>query len=133
MSKDEEDPMEYLNKVRAQMDTLKMNQAAGDEALIAASNAKDSMDRIEVMLTSREDDGDRKRRNQPPTGLSAEDEQAWWAARIAFLSKPVSESYSDSTADSKDSSTDDYAGAKRGTKSSASGENFNSSSKASRK
>jgi hypothetical protein len=129
MSKDEEDPMEYLNKVRAQMDTLKLNQAAGDEALVAASNAKDSMDRIESMLTSREDEGERKARNQPPPGLSAEEEQEWWTKRIAFLSKPVSETYTD-TADSKGSAGDNGLGSKRGSK--ETGE-MKSSSKASRK
>jgi hypothetical protein len=129
MSKDEEDPMEYLNKVRAQMDTLKLNQAAGDEALVAASNAKDSMDRIESMLTSREDEGERKARNQPPPGLSAEEEQEWWTKRIAFLSKPVSEAYTD-TADSKGSAGGNGLGSKRGSK--ETGE-MKSSSKASRK
>mmetsp|Transcript_13976 Transcript_13976/g.23145 ORF Transcript_13976/g.23145 Transcript_13976/m.23145 type:complete len:132 (-) Transcript_13976:265-660(-) len=117
MSKDDEDPMAYLNKVRAQMDTLKLNQEAGDEALIAASNAKDSMERIESMLTSREDEGERKARNQPPPGLSAEEEQEWWAARIAFLSKPVSENYEDvsSSADAK-ATGGVGGGAKRGSK-----------------
>ena len=127
--------MEYLNKVRAQMESMKMTQEAGDEALIAASNAKDSMDRIESMLTSREEDeGDRRARNQPPPGLSAEEEQAWWTARIAFLSKPVSESYADSSS-SADSKV--VAGAGRGAKRSSgskeSGEIYKASSKASRK
>ena len=126
--------MEYLNKVRAQMETLKVTQAAGDEALVAASNAKDSMERIEVMLTSREDDGDRRAKNQPPPGLSPEEEQDWWTARIAFLSKPVSETYCDSTTAAADSkvSSDSGRGAKKSSKESG-GEMYKASSKASRK
>ncbi len=95
-SDDNDDPMEYLNKVRAQMETLKLNEIANEEALIAAANAKNSMDRIENMLSSREDDDDERiAKNRPPPGLTAEEEQDWWTARIAFLSKPVSETYDD--------------------------------------
>ena len=96
MSKSDEDPMEYLNQVRAKMSTLKDNQEAGEEAIVAASKAKESMERIENMLSSTEnEDSGRSTSNQPPPGLTPEEEQQWWSDRIAFLSKPVSESYSD--------------------------------------
>jgi hypothetical protein len=139
MSKDdEEDPMEYLNKMRAQMESMKVNQAAQEEAhndaLVAASNAKESMDRIENLLTPRDTDGsDHRAKNQPPAGLSPEEEQEWWTNRIAFLSKPVSETYDDpssSSADSKESS-DTLRGAKKSNKESDDGSR--ASSKASRK
>jgi hypothetical protein len=134
MSKEDEDedPMAFLNKMRAKVDTLTLNQDAGNEALIAASNAKESMERIESLLTSREDEEDRKSRNQPPPGLSAEEEQEWWTARIAFLSKPVSENYTDSSpsADCK-AYYDDGRAAKKSSKESDAG--HKPSSKTSRK
>ena len=130
MSKEDEDPMEFLNKMRAKVDMLTIDNEAGNEALVAASKAKDSMDRIETLLTSREDEDERKVRNQPPPGLSPEEEQEWWTARIAFLSKPVSENYSDTsdTADLK-TSTESGSEVKRSSKDSK----YVSGSKSSRK
>jgi hypothetical protein len=85
---DDEDPMAYLNKMKAQMAQLEVMQSVGDEAIQAAISAKESMERIDAML---EESPEKDRSsNRPPPGLSPEEEVEWWNNRIAFLSRDVS-------------------------------------------
>ena len=84
---DDEDPMAYLNKMKAHMAEMETLASVGDEALQAAINAKESMERIDEMLAeSPEKD---RSENKPPPGLSPQEEMEWWNNRIAYLSRDI--------------------------------------------
>mmetsp|Transcript_22560 Transcript_22560/g.32978 ORF Transcript_22560/g.32978 Transcript_22560/m.32978 type:complete len:119 (-) Transcript_22560:186-542(-) len=86
----DEDPMAYLNAMKAKMAHMEELQTVGDEALAAAANAKESMERIDAMLSEpAETKQSSSSSNKPPPGLKPDEEVEWWNRRIAALSGDV--------------------------------------------
>eukprot|EP01036_Dinobryon_divergens_P008313 gene8313-11099_t len=83
-AKDEDDPMEFLNKMRGKINAIKSisEEQEGEAAVIA--NARKRMDRIDALLA--EPVVHESKPTAPPPGLSPQEEVDWWNRKIASLS-----------------------------------------------
>ena len=90
MASKDEDPMDFLNKMRGKLSAIQSITEDQQKEVDLIANARKRMDKIDELLA--DVPVTKQKPTLPPPGLTPDEEVTWWNNKIASLSGNVSDS-----------------------------------------